>query len=80
MLQSTVKKRGRKDNIMYTDSQVLQVIYLAIVRYFAARRQQKQEARADEGRATYHQKSTASTSTASGVAHLPPAVTSVEPV
>lgn len=65
---------------MYTDPQVLQVIYLAIVRYFAARRQQKQAARADEGRATYAHQRTSSISTASGVAHLPPAVTSVEPV
>lgn len=34
---------------MLTDPQILQVIYLAIVRYFAARRQQKQAAIRREG-------------------------------
>ncbi len=33
------------------DPQVLQVIYLAIMRYFAAKRQEKREANAREGRA-----------------------------
>lgn len=36
---------------MLTDPQVLQVVYLAIVRYFAARRQQKQAAIRRDGRA-----------------------------
>jgi hypothetical protein len=42
--KGTGEKRRRKDNIMLTDPQILQVIYLAIVRYFAAKRQQKQAA------------------------------------
>lgn len=36
---------------MLTDPQVLQIIYLAIVRYFAAKRQQKQAAIRHNGRA-----------------------------
>jgi hypothetical protein len=37
---------------MMSDPQVLQVIYLAIVSYFAAKRQEKQAASAHDSRAT----------------------------
>lgn len=64
---------------MLTDPQVLQIIYLAIVRYFAARRQQKQAAIRPDERATYRQAQRLSDNPGSKTDYPYLGTTSIEP-